>query len=216
MEIHVPSKHPVMTVREAVVHLTIVTIGIVIALSFEGVRQFVEHRQLAAEARENMVAELGRNKADLDRAVETLGPQRRENRRAYDGVINLIDGKPSGVDNINISLTSAALSAAAYSSAQVTGAFAYMDYDEVRRFTELYDAQAAYVRLQERLLAVYTGLAGHMMLGGGANFDKTSRADLEVMKRQLEDIAGTLFNQQQLGKFLSGQYDAVLKQKQKG
>jgi hypothetical protein len=46
MEIHAPSK-PILSVREALVHLAIVTVGILIALSFEGVREYVEHRALA-------------------------------------------------------------------------------------------------------------------------------------------------------------------------
>ena len=209
MEIHAASKHPVMTLRQAVAELTIVTIGVVIALSFDGVRQFIEHRQLVAEARATMREELGRNKAELDRVLATFGAQRREYRLAYGGVRNLIDGRPSGVDNINFNLTSASLSSPAYSSAQVTGAFAYMDYEEVRRFTELYNAQAGYIKLEERLVEAHTGLGGRLMLRG-SNLDKASPADLEVMQRQLEEIVAILFNQEQLGKFLSQQYDTVL------
>jgi hypothetical protein len=47
MEIHAPHK-PVLTVREAIVHLAIVTVGILIALSLDGVREWREHRALAA------------------------------------------------------------------------------------------------------------------------------------------------------------------------
>jgi hypothetical protein len=140
-----------------------------------------------------------------------LGPLEREYRNFHGAVVNRLDGKPSGLDNLNLNGTSAALSEAAYSSAQVTGAFAYMEYDEVRRFTGLYAAQSAYVQLQGDLNKVHIGLTGHLMLGG-FDLEKASRADLEVMKRQLEEIFGTLFNLQGLGGFLSGQYDAVLKE----
>ena len=38
MEIHAPHK-PILTVTEALVHLAIVTVGVLIALSLEGARQ---------------------------------------------------------------------------------------------------------------------------------------------------------------------------------
>ena len=65
MEIHAPSK-PILSVREALVHLAIVTVGILIALSFEGVREYVEHRELANHARENLFDEIRGNKKALD------------------------------------------------------------------------------------------------------------------------------------------------------
>ena len=51
MEIHAPHK-PILTITEALVHLAIVTVGILIALSLEGARQWHEHRNLVAETRE--------------------------------------------------------------------------------------------------------------------------------------------------------------------
>ena len=51
MEIHAP-RHPILTLKEALVHLCIVTIGILIALSFEGALEWVHHRQLVREARQ--------------------------------------------------------------------------------------------------------------------------------------------------------------------
>ncbi len=64
MEIH-PPHQPVLTVKEALVHLGIVTIGILIALSLEGLVEWQHHRHLVAEARENIAEEIRDNSGEL-------------------------------------------------------------------------------------------------------------------------------------------------------
>src|SRR5215813_2480722 len=59
MEIHAPEK-PVLTVKEAAVHLLIVTVGILIALSLEAIVEYVHHRTIVREAREIMREEIDR------------------------------------------------------------------------------------------------------------------------------------------------------------
>ncbi len=57
MDIHPPSG-PVSSVKEFGVHIAIVTVGILIALSLEGLIETVHDRHLAAEARADIRAEL--------------------------------------------------------------------------------------------------------------------------------------------------------------
>jgi hypothetical protein len=57
MEIHAPDK-PILTIKEAIVHLAIVTIGILIALSLEGLVEWRHHRELVQEARANIADEI--------------------------------------------------------------------------------------------------------------------------------------------------------------
>ena len=66
MEIHAPEK-PILTVKEAAVHLLIVTAGILIALSLEAVVEYVHHRTVVREAREIMRQEIEANRAELDK-----------------------------------------------------------------------------------------------------------------------------------------------------
>lgn len=63
MEIHAPEK-PILTVKEAIAHLAIVTVGILIALSLEGLVEWRHHRALVREARDNISA----------RSCETTAP----------------------------------------------------------------------------------------------------------------------------------------------
>jgi uncharacterized protein (DUF3084 family) len=71
MEIHAPHK-PILTVKEAAVHLAIVTAGILIALSLEGLREWREHRSLVNEARANLLSEIRDNRKEVAAAVGAL------------------------------------------------------------------------------------------------------------------------------------------------
>ena len=87
MDIHAPD-HPVLTLKQAAVHLAIVTAGVLIALSFEGVLQWSHHRALVREAKANLTTELQTNKKGLERFIGKIGPMRDKLFHAID-VVNL-------------------------------------------------------------------------------------------------------------------------------
>lgn len=72
MEIHAP-EGPVTSLKEFLVHIGIVTIGILIALSLEGLLEWHHHRELVEEARANIASEIRDNRKDLDYWFEEGG-----------------------------------------------------------------------------------------------------------------------------------------------
>jgi hypothetical protein len=64
MDIHPPMK-PVESLKEFGMHLLIVTTGILIALSLEGLLEWRHHRELAQEARTNILNEIRDNEKGL-------------------------------------------------------------------------------------------------------------------------------------------------------
>jgi hypothetical protein len=75
MEVHAPD-HPVLTWKQAAVHLAIVTAGVLIALSFEGVLESSHQRSLVREAKANLATELQANKNELERYMGKVAPMR--------------------------------------------------------------------------------------------------------------------------------------------
>src|SRR3569832_2140529 len=69
MEIHAPDK-PILTLKETIVHLAIVTVGILIALSLEGLVEWQHHRSLIREARANIAAEIQDNRKELQKTLD--------------------------------------------------------------------------------------------------------------------------------------------------
>src|SRR5687768_4339292 len=158
MEAH-PILHPIRSLKEALVHVGIVTIGIVIALSFEGVLEWFHNRALVAEARETLRNEIVNNQKDVQLVLKSLDTAKPRFIRAIDllGPPSALDHpaetaslfNPEGKDALACGFTRAWLNTASYSTAQVSGAFALMEDGEVRRFAEIYDPQALFQRAQD-------------------------------------------------------------------
>ena len=75
MEIHAP-EGPVLTLEQSVVHLAIVTAGVVIALSLEGLVESSHQRSLVREASANLTSELQPNQQELERFIGKIEPMR--------------------------------------------------------------------------------------------------------------------------------------------
>ena len=83
MEIH-PPHQPILSVKEALVHLGIVTIGILIALSLEGLVEWQNHRHLIAEARHNVADEIRDNNNELRHFLAAVPKLRSGDAHALD------------------------------------------------------------------------------------------------------------------------------------
>ena len=86
MEIHAP-EGPVNSVKDFLVHISIVTVGILIALGLEGLREAVHNRHLVRETRESVHTEMG---YDLDHAALECGRV----TRYRDALKRLVDAMP--------------------------------------------------------------------------------------------------------------------------
>jgi len=140
MDVHAPHE-PVHTWRDFFTHLTIVTIGLFIALSLEAFVEYVHHRHLVHEARENIRQEIEDNhkaaqeditllQQDLDRTNSNLDTIRRmrANPKTFKGTLTF-------------TMSFNSLHDAAWNSARDTGALGFMPYKEVQGYADLYQHQ---------------------------------------------------------------------------
>jgi hypothetical protein len=140
MDVHAPHQ-PVHTWRDFFTHLAIVTIGLFIALSLEALVEYVHHRHLVAEARENIREEIeGNHKAAVDdlkllqKAIDNTQANIETIRRLQANPKDF-HGKLFGDMDFN------APDDAAFRTARDTGALSYMPYAEVQRYSDLYFLQ---------------------------------------------------------------------------
>jgi hypothetical protein len=70
MEIHAP-EGPIHSVRHFLIHLLTITVGILIALSLEGLNEWRHHRNLVHEAQSNLANELHDN-LEQQRAIANV------------------------------------------------------------------------------------------------------------------------------------------------
>ncbi|HET8698357.1 MAG TPA: hypothetical protein VFO94_12765 [Gammaproteobacteria bacterium] len=100
------------------------------------------------------------------------------------------------------------LSAAAYTTAEVTGAFGHREYDAVRRFAAVYDLQRKYDALQDESVSYVTAAAAP-----AASLDdpgKIHAPQLEDWKARLEQAMAALFFQQRIAEKLRDRYAQFL------
>jgi len=153
MEIHAPD-HPVHSFREFAIHIGIVTIGILIALSLEGIRESIHEHRLVHEARENFRRELG---IDRDHIQQELSVVRRISNKLQRTIPQLSAlAKQPGA--INQELAKSRNSGYffflnSWQTALSTGALAHMSSEEVLQYAAAeYDIRY-YSNLQTQTLA---------------------------------------------------------------
>ena len=140
MDVH-PPHEPVHTWRDAFIHLGIVTVGLFIALTLEGIVEYVHHRDLVREARENIRQELQGN----HRAIgENLASIDRQSAMIQDDLATLraMEVDPRGHHSLSFAFSFSTLDDAAWQSARDTGALGFMPYKEVQLDADLYQLQA--------------------------------------------------------------------------
>ena len=197
-----------LTKKGALIELAVVVAGVLIALSVDTVREWRGHQALATEARANLLNEVRQNKKELDNTLENFGKHQENFRKMYGAVQNLLADKPIGTNSLNVGFGVANLTSAAYATAEVTGAFAYMDYAEVRAFAEVYDIQRKYDEMQEQSMMHVAALSGPLLLAGEPTNE--NRTDLERMSIQLQNAVGQLGIQKQVGDGLTTAYAKLL------
>jgi hypothetical protein len=132
-----PPQHPVHNWRDVLVHLGIVTAGLCIALMLEGVVQWVHHKNLVREARQNIRIEIRQNRDAVKTDLTFLAA----NLKRVEGNIATLQRLHPGQDfhgTLTNRMDYVDLDVAAWRTARDTGALGYMPYDEVQRYSGLY------------------------------------------------------------------------------
>jgi hypothetical protein len=71
MDIH-PPEGPTHSFKDFAIHIGVVTIGILIALSLEGIRETIHEHRLVREARENFRIEMLQDQAHMKREISNV------------------------------------------------------------------------------------------------------------------------------------------------
>jgi hypothetical protein len=194
--------------RKHAVELVTITVGVLIALSLEGVRQWMSDRALVREAEETVLLEIEENRVDILRALEDDS----EREVALDAALlfadQLIADGATDVDSLSLGFSLAEVSAASWASAERTGAIAHMDYERVRDLSRVYEAQELFVEQQRRALGRLS--AALAILATGDDPTTASPADLHAFRSEVLGLRAELYLQRQLAARVLSLYEGVL------
>jgi hypothetical protein len=211
MEIH-PPEHPILTWKEFLVHIGTVTIGILIALSLEGLVEWNHHRHLIREARENIRTELEDNRREMTAHLSVTAKNRADHESILKWIAEVERDHKSSIHSLAVGANRADLNNTSWTTAQAVGALGLMDYAEVKRDAEVYQLQEEFLRLQTR--AEDATIAAMVPFTSYPDDPaKMSRGELEDERNRIQNSITALVAQDQVGRELQKRYEARLQDK---
>jgi hypothetical protein len=162
MEIHAPHG-PIHTKKDFFINLLTITVGILIALSLEGLITWNHHRSLVHEARTNLATEIRTNRNTMELYLQELHSRQKE-LAVVVSTMQELQQKRAVPTNLKMSYTFHTFDSAAWHTANTSGAVTYMGYDELQRYTDIYDGQYAFQVLQTDALNSIADLTSRLQL----------------------------------------------------
>jgi hypothetical protein len=206
MEIRQPNG-PMQSAKTFAIQVGTVLLAILIALGLQAAVQWTRHRALVRDARTNIAAEIEKNKATVEKAVATIPRTEDELKAIIAAMQQLEDGREFGGE-LRFGFTNYNLPSTAWKTAASSGAVTHMDYDELTRYTALYDLQQDFLNRQQEEFRALTELSRLPSL-----LDQDAKKVPADQFRQMEDAATrALFVEttlHEMAKSLDKQYQAL-------
>jgi hypothetical protein len=122
--------------------------------------EWVHHRRLVHEEESNLSTEIHENLVEINEGLKALRAGGEQLKQMVALVHKLQQNRTTPVGNITFNWTLDELHATSWNTAAATGAIAYMDYKEVKRYTRVYDLQQQFMTVQNKafdsIVAVYS------------------------------------------------------------
>jgi hypothetical protein len=151
IDVHLP-QHKIQGIKDFFLHLFTITVGLLIALSLEGCMEWQHHRHLAREAEVGLHEEIARNA----KVVGSLRQQIQEEQKQLDADIEILNkarmDSSSPHQKLTFEFSMHTFDDVTWKTAQTTGAFQYVPYDDARAFSKIYTAQEDLYQTQQELL----------------------------------------------------------------
>ena len=150
MEIHAPES-PVHSLKDFLVHISVVTVGILIALGLEGVREAIHNRHLVRETREDVHIEMEHDQKSATIECAQVARYHRE----LEALVKTMPGLMRRPDELSRQLNSDFNSqyffvANSWQTALSTGVFAHMAPSEVSAYAYAAEGIRIYSAMQDR------------------------------------------------------------------
>ena len=136
--------------KDFLLHLFTITIGLLIALSLEGCVEWQHHRHLVHEAETALHDEIGRNSEEVASIRKEVQSQRAQLTQDL-SVLSQMRVSPAATGQLSLGYTVRSFDDVSWNTAQTTGAFAYMPYNDARAFSDIYSTQDAVYRTEQQV-----------------------------------------------------------------
>lgn len=208
LDVH-PPHESVHGWRDFLLHLLTITIGLLIALSLEGLVEWQHHRHLVHEAEQSLRTEINSNADDLKDIAADIQKQQAELQHDL-AILNMnILHQDVSHEHMSVAYHLSDLDDVSWKTAQSTGALSYMRYSEAEEYSAIYSLQhefdiAQHQALRDAILTVAPFASG----------DPKSRSptpeQAAVIRDHMQVLMGQLLLVDSLVKSLGSEYQKFL------
>ncbi|HET9364724.1 MAG TPA: hypothetical protein VFP71_06975 [Candidatus Angelobacter sp.] len=182
MEIHTPDK-PIHSKKEFMFHMFTVVLGILIALALDGLVTWGHHKMLVREARTRIAMELRQNQETVARAAKEIKAREQQLQNIISAVKEIEKTHKIKEQSLGFDFSSYELYSTAWKTASVSGAVTYMDYEELKNYTDAYDDQQDFTTLQNLAFPMVGELLAAMQMLG-SDISRVPPNKLDEVQRQ--------------------------------
>ena len=210
LDVH-PPHTPTHGWRDFFIHLFTITIGLLIALSLEGLVEWRHHRHLVHEAEANMTAEIRHNASGIQDHLKELHKQQAELSHDLDVLKNIRTTHKMPKDSsMNVSFGIHGFEDVSWKTAQATNALSFMPYDHAKDYSDIYASQTMLTETEQT-----AARDAAVALSSFYNFDDKDYVPTPEQINPIMDriaiLQGQLLIVDSFMKGLAGNYDEFLK-----
>jgi hypothetical protein len=154
LDVHAPHE-PLRSWKDFLLHLVIITVGLLIAVGIEGCVELHREHKLVREARATMHEEIQYDSKEMKDAVVKLDKQTAVMKKNIEALTRILENPKDKVAQdaqINADFTIVGLRDTAWKTAQTTGALTFMPYAEAQRYSDVYSSQKDFLDQQDKVL----------------------------------------------------------------
>jgi hypothetical protein len=209
LDVH-PPHHAASGWRDFFTHLFTITIGLLIALSLEGLVDWQHNRHLVHEAEASLYGEIKSNAAGMDDTIADLHKQQAVLKQDV-AVLKVITKthEPPANSSLDITFHIRTFDNVSWRTAQSTGALALMPYGQAEEYSEIYGEQDMLAAAEQQAARDAIVGLGPLMNMSGSEKDPTEGKSAAV-EEHVEVLQGQLLLVDGLMKGLDKKYKQFL------
>jgi hypothetical protein len=195
--------------KDFLLHLLTITIGLLIALGLEGYAEHWRQRELKKDADTKLRQEIRDNSQEIGLVHNAITSEQANLKRIVEFMSARKNNQPYDTRQLRLDFTVGDLKTASWKTAAATGALGFMEYDQVQRYSAVYQLQDKYQALQDQTIDEFLQLQSYFIFG--FDTEKITPVDAGSAELDTRRALAHLTAMDQVGTALSREYDAVLK-----
>ena len=209
LDVH-PPHDPLHGWRDFLIHLVTITIGLLIALSLEGLVEWQHHRHLVHDAEASLHAEIQSNAQGMPGVLADL--RKRQDILKQDVAVLKVVIKTHKLpdhSSIDIGFGIRSFDSVSWKTAQSTGALSYMPYDLAQEYSNIYATQDSLAASEQQAARDAIIALGPFLNAQDSDGDPTPE-QAEAVKEKIEVLQGQILLVSSFMQNLDGEYKKFL------